>query len=189
LNTEPQFEIHVCAGVGAYRSFAKTHVRLTDVVVELGAAEGHTTERLAKRAARVIAVEKSACNVKRAKERCAGLSNIEWVCADAFDAREVLAHTTSADAVFVDIGGSTWPGLALHLSASYRFLFRPRVMVIRNVELNDFVAGVGTCEPGARKGLWRDPHKEVGRPRPGDADAGALRGPKREGVAPQEDAS
>lgn len=166
----PAFEVHVCAQVGTYRRFARTHVVPGDTVVELGAAEGHTTMRLAGRARRVIAVEKSAANVALASERCARFGNITFVNADAFDAGRVLAQTEGAEVIFVDIGGSTWPGICLHLASTYRYLFRPRLMVIRNVELNDFVCGVGSCESTARPGLWRNPHKGGGR-RPTAAEA------------------
>jgi hypothetical protein len=162
--------MHVCAQVGTYRRFAGTHVLPGDTVVELGAAEGHTTMRLAKAAQRVIAVEKSAANVALARERCARYDNITFVNADAFDAGRVLAQTESAEVVFVDIGGSTGPGICLHLASTYRYLFRPRLMVIRNVELNDFVCGVGSCETTSRPGLWRNPHKGGAR-RPTAAEA------------------
>jgi predicted O-methyltransferase YrrM len=150
-------ELHVCAHVGQYRRLARELPGAPDVVIELGAAEGHATLHLARRAARVIAVEQSAECLARARERCARCENVTWLCQDAFEAQELLAHTPGADLVFVDIGGSTWPSLALRLGALYRYVFRPRGLVIRNVGLNDFVAAVKSYEGEAGPGVWRKP--------------------------------
>ena len=150
-------ELHICARVGTYRRFARALVRETDTVIELGAAEGHTTYHLARGAAEVVAVEKVEQNIKRARERCRSLENIIWLKLDAFEAGEVAKVMSEADVVFIDIGGSTWPSIVLRAAAIYRHLFRPRAMVIRSVELNDFAAAVTSCESDAKPGHWRKP--------------------------------
>ena len=150
-------EVRVCARVAAYRALARTLPESGDTVVELGAAEGHTTGFLARRAERVIAVEKSAACLEIARDRCARRSNITWVNADAFELGEIQAHTSRADLVFLDIGGSSWAWLALKLAGMYRQMFQPRVMVIRNVGLNDFVCAVQGREEDAPAGHWRIP--------------------------------
>lgn len=155
-----QLEIHLCARVGAFRKLARDLPRPTDMVVELGAAEGHTTLHLARRARWVIAVEKTTQPLDRARERCVKHSNITWLQTDAFEPGEVLKLVPRADLVFIDIGGSTWPSLALRLAAIYRHMLRPRALVVRNVELNDFAAAVTGFEAEAPPGPWRDPYRE-----------------------------
>lgn len=150
-------DLYLCAHVGRYRKLARELVQAGDVVIELGAAEGHTTLHLARRAARVLAVEHSAECLNRARERLASQTNVTWLCQDAFEAEALLAHVPGADLVFVDIGGSTWPSLALRLAALYRQVFRPRGVVIRNVGLNDFAAAIREFEPDAEAGAWRRP--------------------------------
>jgi precorrin-6B methylase 2 len=155
-----QLELHVCARIGVFRKLARDLPLPTDTVVELGAAEGHTTLQLARRAQRVIAVEKTTQPLDRARERCARCGNITWLQTDAFEPGEVLKLVPRADLVFIDIGGSTWPSLALRLAAIYRHMLRPRALVVRNVELNDFTAAVTSFEAEAPAGPWRDPYRE-----------------------------
>ncbi|NSW54525.1 MAG: methyltransferase domain-containing protein [Armatimonadetes bacterium] len=156
--------IRTCARVATYRQLARELPEPGDTVIEIGSAEGHTTHCLARRAGRVIAVEKSAACLDIARERCARHGNITWVHADAFDLGDVQSHTGRADLVFIDIGGSSWAWLALKLAGMYRQMFQPRVMVIRNVGLNDFVCAVDGSEPQAPPGHWRMPR----RPREGE---------------------
>ncbi len=153
----PPTQVHVCARVGTYRGFARRLPRPTDTVVELGSAEGHTTLHLARRAARVFAIEQSAAAILRARRRCTEVANIEWLELDAFDTHEVAHRVPAAELVFIDIGGSTWPALALRAATIYHYLFRPRALVVRNVPLNGFVAAVASCEAPARRGPWDDP--------------------------------
>jgi predicted O-methyltransferase YrrM len=159
--TDRQLELHICARVGAYRAFARKLTRPTDVVVELGAAEGHTTIHLARRCRLLVAVEKTSQSLERARLRCAGLDNIIWLQTDAFEMGQVAAATPRADLVFVDIGGSSWPSISLRLAAVARHMLRPRAIVIRNVELNDFVAAATSFEADAAPGPWRDPYADA----------------------------
>lgn len=152
-------ELHLCARVGTYRDYARKLARSTDTVIELGAAEGHTTVHLARRVARVIAVEKTTQSLERGRERCADFDNILWLQCDAFETGEVAQVAPQADLVFIDVGGSTWPSIALRLAAIYRHMFRPRAIVIRNVELNDFVLAARDCEQDAEAGPWRNPYR------------------------------
>lgn len=149
--------IRTCSRVAAYRQLARQLPEPGDTVIEIGSAEGHTTQCLARKAGRVIAVEKSAACVDIARERCARHGNITWVNTDAFDLRDVQTHADRADIVFIDIGGSSWAWLALKLAGMYRQMFQPRVMVIRNVGLNDFVCAVEGSETQAPPGHWRMP--------------------------------
>lgn len=148
--------VHLCARVGTYRQFARRIPCASDVVVELGAAEGHTTLHLARRAAQVIAVEQAPESLARAQERCAACRNIRWLVANAFDTAVILAEVPRADLVFIDLGGSSWPTIALRAAAVYHYLYHPRAMVVRNVALNDFVASIASCEADAPRGHWRE---------------------------------
>ncbi len=124
-------KVYLCARVSAYRELARGLAGPEDVVIEVGAAEGHTTGYLARRARRVIAVEKAAQCMQRARERCRAQDNIDWLEVDAHDLDAVRKAVPDGgvDLVFIDIGGSTRQWLALKLAGMYRQMFRPRVLV------------------------------------------------------------
>ena len=147
--------VHVCARVGTYREFARKLPLKTDTVVELGAAEGHCTLHLARRCAHVFAVEQAVQSLERGRIRCAARDNITWLALNAFDTGAVLSHVSQADLLFVDLGGSTWPTIAFRAAAVYHHLYSPRAVVVRNVDLNDFVASISSCESDAPRGHWR----------------------------------
>lgn len=155
---EQGLSVYLCARVATYRDLARGLTGPQDVVVELGASEGHTTCTLARRAQRVIAVEKSAASLEIARRRCPCQSNITWLELDAAEVGEVSKLVEQVDLIFLDVGGSAKPTLALKLAGMYRQMFRPRAMVIRNVGLNDFAAALVSVESEAPAGHWRNPH-------------------------------
>lgn len=153
--------LYVCARVARYRKLARELVRPEHVVIEVGAAEGHTTQYLAARAGRVIAIEKTTQCIQRAQKRCANQGDITWLQVDAYELGQVRKATDRADMVFIDIGGSTRGWRVVKLAGMYRQMFRPSAMVLRNVGLNDLVAAVRGCELGAPAGHWREPHRDT----------------------------
>jgi fibrillarin-like rRNA methylase len=132
--------------VGRYRRLAEEVVRDGDVVVEVGAAAGDTTVRLAERAELVLAFEKSEEMYRRLVDRVSSLDNVVPLHEDGFRLGEVLRRTDRVDAVFIDVGGGAQPRLALALWEAYYVRFRPRVMVVRNRRLCRLVRTVKEVE-------------------------------------------
>ncbi len=138
--------VYICARVGRYRELARRLVRAEDVVVELGAAEGHTTRMLARRARQVIAVEQSGKLVALMRDGLAGVGNVVVLQGDADDLAPVLAVTARADLIFLDVGGASPPWYTMDLAARYARRLDPRAMIIRNTRLNEFVSRVVAFE-------------------------------------------
>ncbi len=126
---------HVVFDVGLYRRLAKELVREGDVVVEVGAAAGDTTVRLAERAGLVIAFEKSREMFEILRDRVEGLDNVVTLNEDGFEIGEVLRRTEDVDVVFIDVGGGAQPRLPLALWEAYFRVFEPREIVVRNRRL------------------------------------------------------
>jgi len=126
---------HVVFDVGLYRRLAEELVRDGDVVVEVGAAAGDTTVRLAERAGLVIAFEKSREMFEILRERVEGLDNVVALNEDGFEIGEVLRRTEDVDVVFIDVGGGAQPRLPLALWEAYFRVFEPREIVVRNRRL------------------------------------------------------
>ena len=147
-------ELYLVSRVGGYRRLAEELPDRSDLVIELGASTGRTTRVLAASARRVVAVEKTAEMFARAKEEVTAFDNVLMVQADAWDMPRVLVSVDRADLVFVDIGGSAAPWQTMGLAKQYIRTVRPRGLVLRNTELNEFVASLTSFEEdgGARWG-------------------------------------
>ena len=137
---------YVCASVTVYRKLADRLPQADDVVVELGASTGKATWRLARRARRVIAVEKSHQMVEMARVAVRGADNVTLVEGDARQLTHVLSETARADCVFVDVSGSAPPWSTLRLAEKYRRQLRPRCLVVRSTGLARFTSSVVFCE-------------------------------------------
>jgi SAM-dependent methyltransferase len=127
--------IIVVSAVEDYRRLARGRVGPKDSVLEIGCSTGMTTERLARSARSVVAVDHSPEMVALAKARCAGLGNVRVLRADARDAEALRALCPEPDALFLDIGGDAFlDRLALVLRACLG-AFPARLFVVRNFEL------------------------------------------------------
>jgi SAM-dependent methyltransferase len=101
--------------------------------LEVGCAQGFLTERIAARAARVVACDLSAAAVAQARETCRGLGNVEFHVADirrgfpgeAFDLclfSDVLYYLSAAetDGVLAEAGRRIAPGGFLMIANEWR---------------------------------------------------------------------
>lgn len=148
--------IHVVAASGTYRELAGALPEASDVAIEIGCAQGYATEMLARAARLVIAMDKSQEMVALACERLAALGNLRLLCADASDPNWPGLYIGAADVVFLDVGGSAPARQALSLMRDYRDLYLPRAVVVRNVELADFIGAVAYWQ-GGPDAEWRKP--------------------------------
>jgi len=117
-----------------------------EVALELGAAHGRATRVLARRCAFVYAVEKSPSMAERAREATQDLANVRVIVADAEDLGLVRAHAPQADLICLDLGGSSSVCKIWDVARWYRDLYQPRVLIVRSVYLNDFVADLASFE-------------------------------------------
>ena len=147
------------ARVSTYRRLARELVGADDLVIELGASEGRCTRVLARRAGRVIAVEKTSAGCAKTRAAVARFDNVALLCQDAFDLKPVLDLTRRADAVFVDIGGSAPAWQTMRLARNYLSMFRPRVLVMRNTRLTSFVSSLEWAEPTPSHHYWSQPEQ------------------------------
>lgn len=95
----------VCEETPAFRSLARSQVRLSDRVLELGCSFGDTTTILAERSQTVVAVDVGRAVLSRAQER-APRARFELLDAIAHPSRLVaLVRAVAPTAIFVDLGG------------------------------------------------------------------------------------
>lgn len=138
--------IHAVASVEAYRRLARELPRPTDVIIELGASTGKATALLAASCAKVVAVEKGRQILAQARLALAKEENVAFVQADALALWEVWRRTSSADLVFVDLGGNAPPSRVLDVAELYGAVYVPREMVVRNIPLCRFAGRLAACE-------------------------------------------
>jgi hypothetical protein len=112
--------ILVASETADFRLAARQVPGLT-TVVEIGCSYGVCTALLAKRAALVVAVDKSAEALKSAEQRCSGAGNVRFHQLDPFRDQAALSgllESWEGATLLVDIGGE---GLLKHCVALLRF--------------------------------------------------------------------
>lgn len=107
-----------------------------DRVLELGCSAGEATRRLANRAAKVVAVDKAEGMLNEARRRAPIAS---FVLADCLR-DDVAARAADADVVFLDLGGRHALGNALQVLRKVFKFAKPRLVVVKSVELANFAA-------------------------------------------------
>ncbi|MGQ9732230.1 MAG: class I SAM-dependent methyltransferase [Candidatus Zipacnadales bacterium] len=147
-------ETHLCASVKRFRELCAALPRPEETVLELGAAQGLATRVLARVSNKVYAVEKSSAMAEKARAATARYPHVTIIVANADDLGIVRAHVPQADVICLDIGGSTPFPKVVHRAREYRELYQPRVLVMRSVYLNNFVAQLTSVESIAGSSLW-----------------------------------
>ena len=120
------------------RLVSRAKIGLTDVVYDLGAGGGMLTDALARRAGRVIAIEKDAALVARLRARFRGRANVEIrhadILAHPFPRAEYVVFASppfdTTSAIVRKLTSAAVPPrdayLALQREAARRYLGRPR---------------------------------------------------------------
>ncbi len=139
-------ETHLVARKGTFRRLCRKLPRPEEIALELGASHGLATQYLGLKCALAYGVEKSPEMAARARAATAHLPDVQIIEVDAREPGLVRAHVPHADLVFLDIGGSTPIRNVLQTARLYGDVYQPRVMVIRSVWLNTFVAGLASFE-------------------------------------------
>jgi hypothetical protein len=146
-------EIHVVSSSGAFRALARDLPRPAETAIEIGCSTGLATRHLVRHAALVVAIDISPRMIDAARGRLSGAANLRVLCADAADPTWPGLFLGAADLVFIDVAGSAPAKQAMSLTRDYRDLYLPRALVLRNIELADFLQATVSCK-GGPPGQW-----------------------------------
>jgi precorrin-6B methylase 2 len=150
---EPCGHVFVVASVDRYRRYARELCGPHDAVLEIGCSSGEATVVMAKRAARVVAVDVSVDAVERTKERFAALAHVSVHRIDARNPAGVAELLADPTLVFLDIGGNALLDNVAFLVRQCLRLFAPRALVVRSAELAALSAMTEVVEPFERSPL------------------------------------
>ena len=148
-------KIIVAKKESSYRKAVIDSINKQDCVLEIGCHVGVTTALVAKLAKFSYGIDSSEYSINMAKKRHLigkKSTNLLFFCVDAFDQRSVLKHLTGTDAsvhvdvILIDISGNREPSLVLRLLESYDRIFSPRLFIIKNFKLHNFVELSDTTE-------------------------------------------
>ena len=128
-------ELHVVSSVNCYRGFVQKHVTDQDRVLEVGCSSGGTTRLLGCVAARVLAVDHSAEMVEETRTATEGMASVVVRQYDVRELVQIQAEMPSPTVVFFDVGGDTRVDKVLALLRPCLLRLRPRLWVVRSIEL------------------------------------------------------
>ena len=131
-----QTEIMVAASTETYRRLAAELPLPDDAVLEIGCSSGATTQILARRSRRVLAVDVSAPFVERVRADLAHASGVTALQLDGRDVPDLAAHLPNPDLIFVDIGGNAQLDNVVLQVRQCLMTFSPRVLVVKSAELS-----------------------------------------------------
>jgi len=124
--------LFVVSETADFRLIAQRAVRRDDIALEIGASYGVATQMLARRVAKVIALDTSDHALGEARERCAKHDNVMFHQCDVLvDFPRVLDLGAGATVVFVDIGGDRLRDDVLWLLRSLQQELRPRFICVK----------------------------------------------------------
>lgn len=110
-----------------------------DVVIEIGPHTGKSTRLIAKKAKKVIAIDKSKQAEEAFKERPKNVTFLRGDVRFFKTIDKVLKHTKKCDILAVDMGGGRFPDTVFKVWAIWSGVFKPRDSIIRNCGLGEFV--------------------------------------------------
>eukprot|EP01025_Chloroclados_australasicus_P037970 TRINITY_DN38849_c0_g1_i1.p2 TRINITY_DN38849_c0_g1~~TRINITY_DN38849_c0_g1_i1.p2 ORF type:complete len:151 (-),score=1.14 TRINITY_DN38849_c0_g1_i1:57-509(-) len=129
-------EVIVCEQVDDYRKAIGTYVTQEDIVLELGCAEGVTTNLIGQHCQKVVGLDKSLFQYQRAQER---FPLVRFENIDAFDISSVLALGYKFNKIFIDVSGSRDISDLINLIESYEKVFQPDLFVVKSYKLKKLV--------------------------------------------------
>ena len=134
--------------INIYRKDLKEILKEDDLVVELGCHIGNTSEIIAKKIknGRLIALDNSPEANLKMKELCDKYGNIEFLSGDVrlHDVlEEVAKKVEGCDVLSIDLGGGYHPDTVFKVYFIWASTLKPKIALIRNRGIIDFVR---TCE-------------------------------------------
>ena len=140
--------INVAKDETDYRRAIHKNLMETDKVLELGCHVGVTTDQIATKVALSVGVDSSSYSISEAKRRFGHVENLHFLCLDACDKSEVLNSMKNIfpddefikfDVICIDVSGNRQPGFVLDLLEGYDRIYSPRIFIIKNFKLQNFV--------------------------------------------------
>jgi hypothetical protein len=137
----------VCGTTREYRASVSRIVNSEDVVLEIGSAHGVTTRMIGNKCKRVYGIDRGWHEVADAKKRIqtGRRDNISFHRLDANDLAgisELIGTLCSIDVLFIDIAGTSDLQTLLPLMSKLRQGVRPRVTVIKSLQLKKLQVGM-----------------------------------------------
>lgn len=139
--------ISIVYGQARYHEAVCDATKPGDIVIEIGPHTGKGTRLIAKKAKKVIAIDKSKQSEAAFKERP---DNVTFLHGDVrfFETiDEVLKLTKSCDVLAVDMGGGRFPDTVFKVWAIWSGVLKPRDSVIRNCGLGEFLKRAKIDDP------------------------------------------
>jgi len=118
-----------------------------DAVIEIGPHTGKSTRMIAKKAKKVIAIDKSKQAEDAFKEKPKNVTFLRGDVRFFKTIDEVLKHTKKCDVLAVDMGGGRFPDTVFKVWAVWSGVFKPRDSIIRNCGLGEFVKRAKIADP------------------------------------------
>jgi len=137
-----QARVVVLSDVVPYRQFIRETVTWNDICLELGCAEGKTTNIIAEQCGpeNVIGVDRNNEPISKANTR---YPKITFRQLEANDMKSLLRMYDDSDRkpnkIFVDINGCAPPWTVLPLIEKLEKVFTPEIIVIKNYRLQDLI--------------------------------------------------
>ena len=129
-----------------YRKAVVNHIKATDTVLEIGCHVGVTTALISKYSKNSFGIDSSEFSIEEANKRFltdGKIKNLQFFCVDAVDKRAVVKFLhqskSKVNVIFIDVSGNRDPGFVLGLLEAYDRIFQPRLFVIKNFKLQNFV--------------------------------------------------
>ncbi|MDR0900472.1 MAG: class I SAM-dependent methyltransferase [Methanobrevibacter sp.] len=152
-----------------YRNQLLEFLKDKDTVVELGCHIGKTTEIIANinNNGKIIALDNSPEAVDKMDKLASKFSNIEFISADVrlHDTLEkVIKKISTCDILSVDLGGGYHPDTVFKVYYIWASTLKPKITLIRNKGLIDFVKSSQTEESIKSNEGWLESCGDAGIP-------------------------
>jgi len=161
--------IKISYDIDIYRKQLKEILKKEDIVVELGCHVGNTSEIIAKKVknGRLIALDNSPEAKHEMNELSKKYNNLEFISGDVrlHDIlEEVAKKIKKCDVLSVDLGGGYHPDTTFKVYFIWASVLKPKITLIRNKGLIDFVRSSETVEIIKSKEGWLESCRDGGIP-------------------------
>jgi len=151
--------IKISYDINIYRKQLEEVLKENDVVVELGCHIGNTSELIAKKIkkGKLIALDNSPEAIAKMEKITKKYDNIEFISGDVrlYDILENVARKIeTCDILSVDLGGGYHPDTTFKVYFIWASVLKPKVTLIRNRGLIDFIKSAETEEDFESQEGW-----------------------------------
>lgn len=151
--------IKISYNIDIYRKQLKEILKEEDVVVELGCHIGNTSELIAKKIkkGKLIALDNSPEAIPKMNKLSNKYENIEFISGDVRlhnTLEEVAKKIEKCDILSVDLGGGYHPDTTFKVYFIWASVLKPKITLIRNRGLIDFIRSSQTEEKIESKEGW-----------------------------------